>query len=124
MYRQANMYTNDNPMSPRSNNIPPVLINETNFEQWRDRFIDFIERQENGENMMRSFTEGPMRKMQKKIPATATEDEYIVEKDYSTDELNRLKADKEVSSNLILALPKHIIKKIECFKQNMSEVWI
>ncbi|KAI3758297.1 hypothetical protein L6452_05856 [Arctium lappa] len=89
---------------------PPILINENEFTQWQDRFINFIERQANGENMMKSFTEGPFAKPKNDIPATA-------------EELSREKSDREAKSNLMLALPNSIYNRIDCFKNNLMMMW-
>ncbi|KAI3664839.1 hypothetical protein L6452_43448 [Arctium lappa] len=75
---------------------------------WQDRFINFIERQPNGDNMMKSLTEGPMERLMKVILATATTLATTVEKDlreYDVDELLRYQANNQAKSNLILALP-------------------
>ncbi|KAI3729576.1 hypothetical protein L6452_18237 [Arctium lappa] len=56
---QAKFYSNDLMMQLGSDTRPLVLTNEDEFTQWQDSFINFIERQTNGENMMKSLSEGP-----------------------------------------------------------------
>ncbi|KAI3771128.1 hypothetical protein L6452_02286 [Arctium lappa] len=126
MSLQAQVYKNDLMMSLGSDTRPPVLINENEFEQWQNRFINFIERQPNGDNMMKSLTEGHMERLMKVIPATATTLATTVEKalrEYDADELLRYQADNQAKSNLILALPNSIYNRIDCFKQNPMLMW-
>ncbi|KAI3757955.1 hypothetical protein L6452_05500 [Arctium lappa] len=126
MSLQAQLYKNDLMMSLGSDTRPPVLINENEFEQWQDRFINFIERQSNGENMMKSLTEGPMVKPRKVIPAVGNTPATNVEKtliEYEADELLRYQADNQAKSNLILALPNSIYNRIDCFKHNPMLMW-
>ncbi|KAI3707364.1 hypothetical protein L6452_25810 [Arctium lappa] len=126
MSLQAQIYKNDLMMSLGFDTRPPILINENEFEQWQDRFINFIERQPNGENMMKSLTQGPMETPRKVIPATATTPATTVVKEvrkYDADEMLRHQADSQAKSNLILALPNSIYNIIDCFKQNPMLMW-
>ncbi|KAI3677901.1 hypothetical protein L6452_37175 [Arctium lappa] len=126
MSLQAQIYKNDIMMSLGSDTRPPVLINENEFQQWQDRFINFIERPPNGDNMMKSLTEGPMERLMKEIPATATTQATRVEKairEYDADELLRYQADSQAKSNLIIALANSIYNRIDCFKQNPMLIW-
>ncbi|KAI3692849.1 hypothetical protein L6452_32673 [Arctium lappa] len=82
--------------------------------------------QPNGDNMMKSLTEGPMERLMKVIPATATTLATTVEKalrEYDADELLRYQTDNQAKSNLILALPNSIYNRIGCFKQNPMLMW-
>ncbi|KAI3735632.1 hypothetical protein L6452_15139 [Arctium lappa] len=47
---------------------PPVLF-KGEYEQWKDRFLDFIDRHSNGENILLSITEGPMKPIIIHVPA-------------------------------------------------------
>ncbi|KAI3769206.1 hypothetical protein L6452_00306 [Arctium lappa] len=47
---------------------PPVLF-KGEYEQWKDRFLDFIDRHSNGENIFLSITEGPMKPIIIHVPA-------------------------------------------------------
>ncbi|KAI3667035.1 hypothetical protein L6452_42077 [Arctium lappa] len=126
MSLQAQIYKNDLMMSLGSDTRPPVLINENEFEQWQDRFINFIERQPNGENMMKSLTQGPMEIPRKVVPATTTSVATSVDKalrEYDADEMLRHQADSQAKSNLILALPNSIYNRIDCFKHNPMMMW-
>ncbi|KAI3718756.1 hypothetical protein L6452_19639 [Arctium lappa] len=126
MSLQAQLYKNDLMMSLGFDTRPPVLINENEFEQWQDRFINFIERQPNGENMMKSLTQGPMETPRKVNPDTATTPATTVEKalrEYEAEEVLRYQADSHAKSNLILALPNSIYNRIDCFKHNPMLMW-
>ncbi|KAI3702141.1 hypothetical protein L6452_27867 [Arctium lappa] len=107
---QAQFYKNDLMMQLGTNTRPPVLINENEFTQWQDRFINLIERQANGENMMKSFTEGPFIRSKNDTPLTA-------------EEVKREKSDREAKSNLMLALPNSIYNRIDCFKHDPKMMW-
>ncbi|KAI3746358.1 hypothetical protein L6452_08788 [Arctium lappa] len=107
---QARFYSNDLMMQLGTDTRPPVLINEEEFTQWQDRFINFIERQTNGENMMKSLSEGPFVKPKNDIPLTA-------------EEIKREKADREAKSNLMLVLPNTIYNRIDCFKHDPNMMW-
>ncbi|KAI3728871.1 hypothetical protein L6452_17516 [Arctium lappa] len=126
MSLQAQMYKNDLMMSLGSDTRPSVLISENEFEQWQDRFINFIERQPNGDNMMKSLTQGPMEKPMKEIPALGNIQATWAEKslrEYNADELLRYQVDSQAKSNLILALPNSIYNRIDCFKHNPMHMW-
>ncbi|KAI3770099.1 hypothetical protein L6452_01220 [Arctium lappa] len=107
---QAQFYKNDLMMSLGTNTRPPVLIDENEFTQWQDRFVNFIERQTNGANMMKSLTEGPFIKPNQEIPATP-------------DEVLRIKVDRELSANLMLALPNSIYNRVDHYKNYPNQMW-
>lgn len=46
---------------------PPVLF-VGEYEQWKDRFLNFIDRLKNGENIRKSLEEGKMEKLKVKLP--------------------------------------------------------
>ncbi|KAI3729953.1 hypothetical protein L6452_18626 [Arctium lappa] len=107
---QAQFYKSDLMMQLGTDTRPPVLINEDEFTQWQDRFINFIERQANGENMMKSLSEGPFIRPKNDTPLTA-------------DEIKHEKADREAKSNLMLALTNSIYNLIDCFKHDPNMMW-
>ncbi|KAI3672696.1 hypothetical protein L6452_38793 [Arctium lappa] len=107
---EARFYLNDLMMQLGTDTRPPVLINEDEFTQWQDRFINFIELQTNEENMMKSLSEGPFVRLKNDIFLTA-------------DEIKREKADREAKSNLMLALPNTIYNRIDCFKHDPNMMW-
>ncbi|KAI3707462.1 hypothetical protein L6452_26003 [Arctium lappa] len=126
MSLQAQIYKNDLMMSLGSDTRPPVLINENEFEEWQDRFINFIERQPNGEIMIKSLTQGPMETPMQVVLATTTTAATTVEKalrEYDVHELIRHQVDRQANSNMILALPNSIYNRIDCFKQNPMLMW-
>ncbi|KAI3697946.1 hypothetical protein L6452_31052 [Arctium lappa] len=47
---------------------PPVLF-KGEYEQWKDRFLDFVDRQTNGANILESITDGPMKRPTDEIPS-------------------------------------------------------
>ncbi|KAI3729655.1 hypothetical protein L6452_18317 [Arctium lappa] len=46
---------------------PPVLF-KGEYEQWKDRFLDFVDRHKNGENILMSITDGPMAPIIVQVP--------------------------------------------------------
>ncbi|KAI3758726.1 hypothetical protein L6452_06297 [Arctium lappa] len=46
---------------------PPVLF-KGEYEQWKNRFLDFVDRHTNGENILLSIMEGPMVPITVQIP--------------------------------------------------------
>ncbi|KAI3685649.1 hypothetical protein L6452_34904 [Arctium lappa] len=107
---QANFYTSDLMMSLGSETRPPVLVDENEFTQWQDRFLNFIERQANGENMMKSLTEGPFVKQNKETPPTS-------------EEASRMKVDRELKANLMLALPNSVYNRVDHCKDYPNLLW-
>ncbi|KAI3715782.1 hypothetical protein L6452_22769 [Arctium lappa] len=107
---QAQFYSNDLMISLGTENRPPVLLNENEFTQWQDQFINFIERQVNGANMMKSFNEGPFIKPNKETLATP-------------EEVLRMKADRELSANLMLGLPNSVYNRVDHYKNYPNQMW-
>ncbi|KAI3747153.1 hypothetical protein L6452_09600 [Arctium lappa] len=63
---------------------PPVLF-KGEYEQWKDIFLDFIDRHSNGENILLSITEGPMKPIIIHVPADDVDgDDKDVEKEIKT----------------------------------------
>ncbi|KAI3715315.1 hypothetical protein L6452_22294 [Arctium lappa] len=114
---QAQFYKNDLMMSLGTENRPPVLIDENEFTQWQDRFLNFIERQKNGNDMMIILSEGPFEK-----PKLAS-GLYKPTKEYSHDELSAYQADRDIKENLMLALPNSVYNRIDCFKTHPNLMW-
>ncbi|KAI3729865.1 hypothetical protein L6452_18536 [Arctium lappa] len=107
---QAQFYKNDLMMSLGTDTRLPILIDENKFTQWQDRFLNFIERQTNGANMMKSLTEGPFIKTNKEIPA-------------APDEVLQIKVDRELSANLMLALPNSVYNRVDHYKNYPNQMW-
>ncbi|KAI3758637.1 hypothetical protein L6452_06204 [Arctium lappa] len=53
--------------------MPPVLF-KGEYEQWKDRFLDFVDRHTNGKNILLFITEGPMVLPTMKIPNEESSD--------------------------------------------------
>ena len=61
-----------------SDTNPPVLF-RGDYSQWKDRFLDFIERQEHGEEMLDSIMNGPV-EFYAITPVKPNNDPPIIEK--------------------------------------------
>ncbi|KAI3758120.1 hypothetical protein L6452_05670 [Arctium lappa] len=115
---------------------PPVLFKEE-YEQWKDRFLDFIDRHANGENIMLSIIEGPMVPITVQIPDDDKSDseDGTEERDqkmktvavdisqYSEEQKSRYKADKQARSLLLQSIPNEIYIKIDSYKANAKKMW-
>ncbi|KAI3665074.1 hypothetical protein L6452_43691 [Arctium lappa] len=115
---------------------PPVLF-KGEYEQWKDRFLDFVDRHANGENILLSITEGPMILPTVEIPDDESSDSEdgdedrvrkmkIVPKDfaqYSDEQKNRFKTDKQARSLLLQSIPNEISIKIDNYKANAKNMW-
>ncbi|KAI3730028.1 hypothetical protein L6452_18704 [Arctium lappa] len=88
--------------------VKPLVLFKGEYEQWKDRFLDFIDRHANGENIMLSIIEGPM------VPITV----QIPDDDSSDSE-----DDKQASSLLIQSIPNDIYIKIDSYKGNAKKMW-
>ncbi|KAI3735635.1 hypothetical protein L6452_15142 [Arctium lappa] len=119
---------------------PPVLF-KGEYEQWKDRFLDFIDRYSNGENILLSITEGPMKPIIIHVRADDVDgndidgDDEDVEKEikakpvkvdfsqYSEEQKSRFKADKQARSLLLQRIPNDIYIKIDSFKHDAKQMW-
>ncbi|KAI3734421.1 hypothetical protein L6452_13889 [Arctium lappa] len=115
---------------------PPVLF-KGEYEQWKDRFLDFIDRHANGENTMLSITEGPMAPIMVQIPDDDSSDseDGTEERDqkmktvavdisqYSEEQKSRYKADKQARPLLLQSIPNEIYIKIDSYKGNAKKMW-
>ncbi|KAI3729360.1 hypothetical protein L6452_18016 [Arctium lappa] len=104
-------------MSLGTENRPPVLIGENEFTQWQDRFLNFIERQKNGNDMMTILSEGPFDR-----PKLAS-GLYKPTKEYTHEELSAYQAGRDIKANLMLALPNSLYNRIDCFKTHPNLMW-
>ncbi|KAI3735422.1 hypothetical protein L6452_14918 [Arctium lappa] len=115
---------------------PPVLFKDE-YEQWKDRFLDFVDRHSNGENIMLSIIEGPMIPLTMEIPndeSSDSEDGNVdraqktktVPKDtsqYTDEQKNRYKVDKQARSQLLQSIPNEIYIKIDNYKATTKKMW-
>ncbi|KAI3672589.1 hypothetical protein L6452_38684 [Arctium lappa] len=87
---------------------PPVLF-KGEYEQWKDRFLDFIDRQKNGKNILTSIKEGPMPTVFEDISNEGNDSDGApksnrIEKGYaklSDEQKNWFEADKTARSLLL-----------------------
>ena len=107
---------------------PPVLF-RGDYPQWRDRFLDFIERHECYEQILASLEEGPAQFWQD-VPAMPNADppvpagRTLKEKDkYSAEEKNRAKGDQLAKTYLLQSLPNDIYTSIDSYKATAKGMW-
>ncbi|KAI3718191.1 hypothetical protein L6452_19049 [Arctium lappa] len=115
---------------------PPVLF-KGGYEQWKDRFLDFVDRHSNGENILLSITEGPMAPITVQIPDVDSSDSEdgteereqkmktvtVDISQYSEEQKSRYKADKQARSLLLQSIPNEIYIKIDSYKANAKKMW-
>ncbi|KAJ9545374.1 hypothetical protein OSB04_025081 [Centaurea solstitialis] len=96
---------------------------------WRDRFLDFIDRQDLGEYIRLSLKEGPKVFTEEK-PAQPDSDppvaaHTVIKKfeDMTVQEKNRHKADKLAKSFMLLGLPNDIYFTIDSHNSTGKEMW-
>ncbi|KAI3707534.1 hypothetical protein L6452_26153 [Arctium lappa] len=116
---------------------PPVLF-KGQYEQWKNRFLDFVDQHTNGENILLSITEGPMAPIIVQVPAdddsfdSGQGDEEREQKtkpvkvdlsQYSEEQKSRYKADKQARSLLLQSIPNEIYIKIDSYKDDAKKMW-
>ncbi|KAJ9561625.1 hypothetical protein OSB04_006785 [Centaurea solstitialis] len=107
---------------------PPVLF-RGDYNMWRDRFLDFIDRQDLGEYIRLSLKEGPKVFTEDKPaqpdshPPVAAH--MVIKKfeDMTNPEKNRHKADKLAKSFMLLGLPNDIYFTIDSHNSTGKEIW-
>ncbi|KAJ9553136.1 hypothetical protein OSB04_017181 [Centaurea solstitialis] len=111
-----------------SDTKPPVLF-RGNYNMWRDRFLDFIDRQDLGEYIRLSLKEGPKVFTEEK-PAQPDSDPPVAAhtvlkkfEDMTVEEKNRHKADKLAKSFMLLGLPNDIYFTIDSHNSTGKEMW-
>ncbi|KAJ9548064.1 hypothetical protein OSB04_020607 [Centaurea solstitialis] len=111
-----------------SDTKPPVLF-RGDYNMWRDRFLDFIDRQDLGEYIRLSLKEGPKVFTEEK-PAQPDSDppvaaHTVIKKfeDMTAEEKNRHKADKLAKSFMLLGLPNDIYFTIDSHNSTGKEMW-
>lgn len=91
--------------------VKPHVLFEGEYEQWKDRFLDFVDRQKNGENIRISLETGPMPRIIWTVPAVPANnvpehEEIKPIKKYTEEEKDRYDADRLARSFLIMATHK------------------
>ncbi|KAJ9562021.1 hypothetical protein OSB04_007181 [Centaurea solstitialis] len=111
-----------------SDTKPPVLF-RGDYNMWRDRFLDFIDRQDLGEYIRLSLKEGPKVFTEEK-PAQPDSDPPVAAhtvlkkfENMTVDEKNRHKADKLAKSFMLLGLPNDIYFTIDSHNSTGKEMW-
>ncbi|KAJ9548285.1 hypothetical protein OSB04_020828 [Centaurea solstitialis] len=111
-----------------SDTKPPVLF-RGDYNMWRDRFLDFIDRQDLGEYIRLSLKEGPKVFTEEK-PAQPDSDPLVAAhtvlkkfEDMTVEEKNRHKADKLAKSFMLLGLPNDIYFTIDSHNSTGKEMW-
>ncbi|KAJ9555966.1 hypothetical protein OSB04_010580 [Centaurea solstitialis] len=111
-----------------SDTKPPVLF-RGDYNMWRDRFLDFIDRQDLGEYIRLSLKEGPKVFTEEK-PAQPDSDppvaaHTVIKKfeDMTVEEKNRHKADKLAKSFMLLGLSNDIYFTIDSHNSTGKEMW-
>ncbi|KAJ9548148.1 hypothetical protein OSB04_020691 [Centaurea solstitialis] len=111
-----------------SDTKPPVLF-RGDYNMWRDRFLDFIDRQDLGEYIRLSLKEGPKVFTEEKPaqpdsdPAVAAHTVIKKFEDMTVEEKNRHKADKLAKSFMLLGLPNDIYFTIDSHNSTGKEMW-
>ncbi|KAJ9565746.1 hypothetical protein OSB04_001712 [Centaurea solstitialis] len=102
-----------------SDTRPPVLF-RGDFSQWKSRFLDFVEKQPLGKDILESLKNGPV-KFYMTIPDVPDGNPLVVGGVVAKDatnltpaEGNRLKGDQLSKSYLIQSLPNDIYANIDC----------
>ncbi|KAJ9546449.1 hypothetical protein OSB04_018992 [Centaurea solstitialis] len=102
-----------------SDTRPPVLF-RGDFSQWKSRFLDFVEKQPLGKDILESLKNGPVKFYMTILDVPDGNPPVVggvVEKDatkLTPEEANRLKGDQLSKSYLIQSLPNDIYANIDC----------
>ncbi|KAI3729786.1 hypothetical protein L6452_18454 [Arctium lappa] len=91
--------------------VKPLILFKGEYEQWKDMFLDFINRHANGDNIKRSVEEGPMIPITMEIPDDGSSD---------SEDGN---ADKQARYLLLQSIPNEIYIKIDSYKATTKKMW-
>ncbi|KAI3696855.1 hypothetical protein L6452_29441 [Arctium lappa] len=102
---------------------PPVLF-RGEYEQWKDRFLNFIERQDLGNFIIQSLEEGLM-ETQYREPAEGTQEERVALSytDLTGDAKLRAKGDRLAKSYILQGITNEIYVKIDSYKASAKQMW-
>ncbi|KAI3758991.1 hypothetical protein L6452_06564 [Arctium lappa] len=107
---------------------PPILF-KGEYEQWKDRFLDFIDRHDLGDYIRKSLKEGIMTPPTKVLTVAGKngeeeETEYKLPiGEYSEDQLKRHKGDKLTRSFILQGIPNEIYVKIDSYNATGKQMW-
>ena len=105
-------------LSIGTDTVPPLLFRDE-YPQWKDRFLDFIDRQPLGELMLKSIEEGPAifyteeEETARGSPPIVQERRIKTLSKYTAAEKERAKADKSARSYLLLGISNEIYNSID-----------
>ncbi|KAI3681354.1 hypothetical protein L6452_36146 [Arctium lappa] len=102
---------------------PPVLF-RGEYEQWKDRFLNFIERQDLGNYIRKSLEEGLIAPVWREPPEGTNE--QIIELKYEEldgDNQKRAKGDRLAKSYILQGIPNEIYVKIDNNKASGKQMW-
>ncbi|KAI3718278.1 hypothetical protein L6452_19142 [Arctium lappa] len=105
---------------------PPVLF-KGEYEQWKDRFLNFIDRHDLGDFIRRSIDEGVMKPVMTtrvvgNVP-TEVELKFHDVGPEGDDNLRRAKGDRLAKSYILQGIPNEIYVKIDSYKASGKEMW-
>ncbi|KAI3715716.1 hypothetical protein L6452_22702 [Arctium lappa] len=107
---------------------PPVLF-KGEYEQWKDIFLDFIDRHDLGDEIRKSLKDGIMTPPTKVLTVAGENDqeeetEYKLPiSEYSEDQLKRHKGDKLARSFILQGIPNEIYVKIDSYNATGKQMW-
>ncbi|KAI3685584.1 hypothetical protein L6452_34833 [Arctium lappa] len=102
---------------------PPVLF-RGEYEKWKYRFMDFIERDDLGDLIKKSLEGGVMAPVWRTRTVGTDEVEYQLKFDeLEGDELKRARADRLAKSFILQGITNEIYVKIDTYKAIGKEMW-
>ena len=94
---------------------PPVLFRGS-YPQWKKRFLDWVDRQTDGEIVLVSYKDGP------DYPTNPINGDVIPPESYNATQQKRSKADKLARSYLYQALPDDIYCNVDSYETG-KDIW-
>ncbi|KAI3770714.1 hypothetical protein L6452_01855 [Arctium lappa] len=107
---------------------PPAFF-KGEYEQWKDRFLDFINRNDLGDYIRKSIKEGIMTPPTKVLTVAGEngeekEREYPLPLgEYSDEHKRRHKGDKLARSFILQGIPNEIYVKIDSYNATGKQMW-
>ncbi|KAI3758275.1 hypothetical protein L6452_05833 [Arctium lappa] len=106
-----------------TNTKPPVLF-RGEYEQWKDRFLYFIERQDLGNFIIQSLEEGLMETQYRESAAGTQEVRVALSyTDLTGDAKLRAKGDRLAKSYILQGITNEIYVKIDNYKASSKQMW-
>ncbi|KAI3758130.1 hypothetical protein L6452_05680 [Arctium lappa] len=104
-------------------NVKPPVLFKGEYEQWKDRFIDFIERHEMGGLIKKSLEEGIMPIPMKTLTVGNEERAYpLPPEEFTEEQMKRFKAGRLAKSFILEGIPNEIYVKIDIYKATGTEI--